>query len=230
MNWKSSMLAAVVVMIAGAATGALVGGKTKTDTVTSTVNSTVTTTIKEKGPEKTTPTENTVSTSEPGPTPGANEVFLSSYLESLPGGTEKLNQNSQNASITLPAPQEELAGKTYPHAIAFGISSQGENGRALTASYQLPTPGFSKLTSKAVGLQTSANAAATYHLTVYKNGNNTPNSVVLYQQDYTGPSTIHSMSIETKGATDLLFVWTHKAAEPEEQSTFIMAEPILTKG
>ena len=226
MNWKSTTLAAAVVIVAGAATGALVGGKTKTNTVTATVNSTVTTTITEKEPP---PTEKTVSTSEPGSSPGANETFLSSYLEALPGGAEKLNQNSQNASITLPAPQEELAGKTYPHAIAFGLSSQGEGGY-LTASYQLPIPGFSKLTSKAVGLQTSANSATTYHLTVYKNGNNTPNSVVLYQQDYTGPSTIHSMSIATRGATDLLFVWTHKAAEPEGQSTFVMAEPILTKG
>jgi hypothetical protein len=229
-SWKSSMLAAVVVIVAGVATGALVGGKTRTNTVTATVNSTVTRTVTEKAPEKATSPEKPVSPPEPGSSPGANEVFLSAYLEALPGGTEKLNQNSQSASITLPAPQEELAGKTYPHAIAFGLSSQGQNGGQLTASYQLPTPGFTKLTSKAVGLQTSANSATTYHLTVYKNGNNTPNSTVLYQQDYTGPSTVHSMSIETHGATDLLFVWTHKAAEPEDQSTFIIAEPILTKG
>lgn len=99
----------------------------------------------------------------------------------------------------------------------------------MTASYQIPTPGFTELSSNAVGLQTSSNAGTTFHLAVYKNEDSSPHSIVLYQADFRGPSTVHKMGIPIQGATDILFVWTHKTDEPEEGSTFILAEPVLTR-
>jgi hypothetical protein len=162
------------------------------------------------------------------PSGNSNEEYLTDYLESQ-GGADALDHNSENASMDTTAAQRELEGQTYPHAVAFDLNGQEVDGQ-LTASYQIPTPGFTKLTSNAVGLQTSSNASTVYHLTVYKNEDSSPNSIVLYQADFRGPSTVHKMSITTQGATDLLFVWTHKSSEPEEGSTFVLADPVLTGG
>lgn len=239
MNWKSSLLGAVVVMIAGAATGVAIGGKTKTQTRTATVVRTVNVTT----PSTSTPnTGTTATTGNPGgsseqsststevsagssPSGNSDEEYLAAYLESQ-GGAEALNHNSENASMDTEAAKRELKGQTYPHAVAFDLGARAEGQ---TASYQIPTPGFTNLTSDAVGLQTSSNASTTYHLTVYKNNDSSPHSVVLYQAEFTGPSTVHKMSFAIQGATDVLFVWTHKIREPEEGSTFILAEPVLTR-
>ncbi len=238
MNWKSSLLGAVVVMIVGAATGVAIGGKTKTQTRTATVVRTVNvttpatstpdtdttaTTVNPGGPseQSSTSTEATGSSS----SGNSDEEYLAAYLESQ-GGAEALNHNSENASMDTEAAKRELKGQTYPHAVAFDLGARDEGQ---TASYQIPTPGFTQLTSDAVGLQTSSNASTTYHLTVYKNNDSSPHSVVLYEEEFSGPSTVHKMSFAIQGATDVLFVWTHKIREPEEGSTFILAEPVLTR-
>jgi len=238
MNWKSSLLGAVVVMIAGAATGVAIGGKTRTRTRTATVVRTVNvttpaTSTSNTGTTATTgnpggPSEQSSSSTEAAgssPSGNSNEEYLASYLESQ-GGAEALNHNSENASMDTEAAKRELKGQTYPHAVAFDLGARAEGQ---TASYQIPTPGFTQLTSDAVGLQTSSNASTIYHLTVYKNNDNSPHSVVLYQAEFSGPSTVHKMSFAIQGATDILFVWTHKIREPEEESTFILAEPVLTR-
>jgi hypothetical protein len=54
-------------------------------------------------------------------------------------------------------------------------------------------------------------------------------SIVLYQADFHGPSTVHEMSITTQGATDSLFVCTHRSNETEDGSAFILAEPVPTQ-
>lgn len=236
MSWKASLLGAVLVVAAGLAVGVAIGGKTETRTVTATVvrkvkvpappSTTANTTATTPPTATATPPSNAGSSKTTSPPGNSNEEYLTDYLESQ-GGAEALNHNSENASMDTTPTQRELKGQTYPHAVAFDLNEQGVNGR-LTASYQVPTPGFTKLTSNAVGLQTSSNASTIYHLAVYKNEDSSPNSIVLYQADFRGPSTVHKMSITTQGATDLLFVWTHKTSEPEEGSTFILADPVLT--
>lgn len=244
MNWKASLFGAVVVIIAGLAVGVGIGGKTKTKTNVVTVTvikktkvlvpaSTATTTSGATTTGVTTPTTATTSANASGskassPSGNSNEEYLTDYLESQ-GGAEALDHNSENASMDTAAAQRELKGQTYSHAVAFDLADQGGAG-ALTASYQIPTPDFTELTSNAVGLQTSSNANTIYHLAVYKNEDSSPNSIVLYQANFRGPSTVHKMSIATQGATDLLFVWTHKTSEPEEGSTFVLADPVLTGG
>jgi hypothetical protein len=239
MNWKASLLGAVLVVAAGLAVGIAIGGKTATRTVTVTVvrkvkvpapAPTTTTTAAATTPTTTTTAttpSNTTGSKTTSPSGNSDEEYLTDYLESQ-GGAEALNHNSENASMDTTPTQRELEGQTYPHAVAFDLNDQGGGDPELTASYQIPTPGFTELTSNAVGLQTSSNASAIYHLAVYKNEDSSPNSIVLYQADFRGPSTVHKMSIATQGATDLLFVWTHKASEPEEGSTFILADPVLT--
>lgn len=241
MNWKASLLGAVVVLIAGAATGIVIGGKTttrtktvtvtRTDKVASTPTATTNTgTTETTGSTSTAETTGTSTEASTGSSPSgnSNEEYLVDYLESQ-GGAGALNHNSEHASMDTTPAQRELAGQTYSHAVAFDLSEQGEDSQKLTASYQIPTPGFTELKSNAVGLQTSSNARTTYHLVVYKNEDSSPNSVVLYQADFRGPSTVHKMSIPTQGATDILFVWTHKNLEPEEGSTFVLADPVLTR-
>ncbi len=110
--------------------------------------------------------------------------------------------------------------------MVFNVANDGQGD---TATFQLPTPGFTRLTSKAVGLETVSNAEAYYRLTVYKNNDSSPNSVVLYQAAFHGPSEIHKMDFGLQGATDILFVWTKSASEPDNQDTFILADPILTR-
>jgi hypothetical protein len=241
MSWKASLLGAVLVVAAGLAVGVAIGGKTttRTDTVTvvrkvkvsvppPTTTTTAVTTTAVTTPTSTTATtpSNTTSSKTASLSGNSDEEYLTDYLESQ-GGAEALNHNSENAAMDTIPTQRELEGQTYPHAVAFDLNEQGVDGR-LTASYQIPTPGFTKLTSNAVGLQTSSNASTIYHLVVYKNEDSSPDSIVLYQADFRGPSTVHKMSIAIQGATDLLFVWTHKAREPEEGSTFVLADPVLT--
>jgi hypothetical protein len=240
MNWRASLFGALVVVAAGLATGIVIGGKTSTRTKTATVVRTVTVKTPLSTPASTSTTASTNSTettttgteasespsASTSPTGNSGEEYLVDYLESQ-GGAEALNHNSENAGMDTSASQKELAGQTYAHAVAFDLNEQGE-GR-LTASYQIPTPGFTHLTSSAVGLQTSSNANTTYHLAVYKNEDSSPHSVILYQADFHGPSTVRKMSFAIQGATDILFVWTHKTNEPEAGSTFILAEPVLTR-
>jgi hypothetical protein len=236
MSWKSSLLGALLVAIAGLAVGAVIGGKTTTrvDTVTilrkvRTPTPPSTTTSATTTPTVTAPASSSKSvpatTSSPS-SPAGQEQFLASYLESQ-GGAETLNHDAQNASLDTNPSQQELAGQTYQHAVAFDLNASGEG---ITASYQIPTPNFTHLASNAVGLNTTSNASTTFHLTVYKNDNSSPNSVVLYQETFHGPSAVHRMSFATQGATDVLFVWTHKSAEPEGQDIFILADPVLTGG
>jgi hypothetical protein len=236
MSWKASLLGAVLVVAAGLAVGVAIGGKTATRTITVTVvrkvkapapAPTTTTTAATTTPTAPTTTPNTsASTATPPSNPANQEQFLDSYLESQ-GGAETLNHDAENASLDPNPSQQELAGQTYQHAVAFDLDASGEGA---TASYQIPSPGFTRLASSAVGLDTTSNARATYRLTVYKNDDSSPNSVVLYQGTFHGPSAVHRMSFATQGATDLLFVWTHKASEPEAQDTFILADPVLTGG
>jgi hypothetical protein len=238
-SWKASLLGAVLVVAAGLAVGVAIGGKTATRTLTVTVvrkvkvpapapttTSAAATTPTPTTTTATTPT-NASSSKTTSPSGNSDEEYLADYLESQ-GGAEALNHNSENASMDTTPTQRELEGQTYPHAVAFDLNDQGGGNPELTASYQIPTPGFTELTSNAVGLQISSNASTVYHLTVYKNEDSSPNSIVLYQANFRGPSTVHKMSIAIQGATDLLFVWTHKTSEPEEGSTFVLADPVLT--
>jgi hypothetical protein len=227
-NWKASLFGAVLVAVCGLAVGAAIGGKTKdkTRTVRVTVSSTVTTTSSETtSTPTTTPTGTGTSTTPAGETttePG--QQYLAEYLAGQ--GSEKLDRDASEVSLSNEPTKQELQGQTYQQAVVFNIENDGSSD---TASFQLPTPGFSRLSSKAIGLKTISNAETYYKLTVYKNNDSSPNSVVLYKASFHGPSETHQMDFALQGATDILFVWTKSASEPDSQDVFILADPVLTK-
>lgn len=228
MSWRSSLLGAVVVIAAGAAVGALAGGKTSTDVRTTTLVKTVkliktvtTSPTTSTGSTTTAPTASGTTTT--SATNSSSERYLAEYVESV-GGIDAINNNTQNASMLDNPNQHELGGQVYQHALAFGLDAQGENQ---SASVQIPTPGFARFTAPAAGLETTANANAVYRLTIYKNNDSSPHSTVLYQAIFQGPSTIRKLSFPLQGAADILLVWTHKAAEPAYQDTFVLADPVL---
>jgi hypothetical protein len=230
MNWKASLFGAVLVAVCGLVVGVAVGGKTKTKTIT--VASTVTTTTTTPAPAEvsnttaTTPpdTTNSESTSSGETSPEAGQQYLAEYLASQ--NSEQLNGDASEVSLSNEPSKQELQGKTYQQAVVFSIENYGSSN---TASFQIPTPGFKRLSSKAVGLQTISNAETSYQLAVYKNNDSSPNSVVLYRAAFHGPSEIHKMDFALQGATDILFVWTKSASEPDGQDVFILADPVLTQ-
>ena len=122
--------------------------------------------------------------------------------------------------------RQELAGQTYQHAVVFDLDSPNEGE---TASYQLPDPWRSPTLIRR-GRPWILQCKHDYHLTVYKNEDTSPHAVVLYQASFKGPSTVRKMSIATQGATDVVFLWSHKTPEPEHQDTFILADPVLSGG
>lgn len=233
MSWRASLLGALLVSLAGLAVGVAIGGK-KVTTV-----HTVTVVEKVKAPQASATTTTDAASSTPATTgttpppavanPANQEQYLASYLESQ-GGAETLNHDATSVSLDDKPQQQELGGHTYQHAVAFDIDNSSESEGASSASYQIPTPGFTRLTSEQVGLQTTSNAGTVYRLTVYKNDDSSPKSVILYQATFHGPSTIRRMSFDTQGATDVLFVWTHTNSEPDYQDTFILADPVLKEG
>ncbi len=231
MNWKASLVGAIIVAVCGLAVGVAVGGKTKTKTVKVTVSSTITTTSPAATPlssaTTTTPAVGTTtdSNSSSGETsPEAGQQFLAEYLAGQ--NSEQLNGDASEVSLSDEPSKQELQGQVYQQAVVFNINNDGAGN---TASFQLPTPGFSRLSSKAIGLETIANAETYYKLTVYKNNGSSPNSIVLYQASFHGPSEVHKMDFALQGATDIVFVWTKGDSEPDSQSVFILADPVLTK-
>ncbi len=226
MNWKASLLGALLVAVSGLGVGVAVGGKTTTKTVgvTETVTETSSTPATTNSATTSTTASTPTTTSTGSETPSEGQQFLAEYLAGQ--DSEKLNGDASSVSLSSEPSKQELQGQTYQQAVVFNISnSYNEN----TASFQLPTPGFSRLTSKAVGLETISNAEAFYKLTVYKNDDSSPSSVVLYKASFHGPSEVHKMDFALQGATDLLFVWTKNSSEPDSQDVFILAEPVLTR-
>lgn len=244
MNWKASLTGALLVAICGVAAGVAVDGKSKTTTRTITVT-TPAQTISNAGAAES-PATTASSTTAPGATststtsgttatgtttasttaeaPQEGQEYLAEYLAGQ--GAEKLNADASNVDMSSEAGKEELQGQTYQQAVAFTIS----NGCcASSATFQMPTPGFSRLTSKAIGLETIANAEAFYKLTVYKNNDSSPNSTALYSATFHGPSEIHKMDFALDGATDLVFIWTKESSEPDGQDVFILADPVLSR-
>ncbi|MGO9320553.1 MAG: hypothetical protein ACLQBY_07105 [Solirubrobacteraceae bacterium] len=233
----------MIVAICGLAVGAAVGtkGGTKTHTVTVTQTSpavsnasaittpsTTASTSSSTASTSSAPSTGTSSTSSTGTSPaaeppGEGQQYLAEYLAGQ--GAEKLNGDASEVELSSEAGKEELQGQTYQQAVAFNIGSCCNN----RSTFQIPTPGFSRLTSKAVGLETIANAEAFYKLTVYKNNDSSPNSVVLYSATFHGPSEIHKMDFGLQGATDLVFVWTKSSSEPDGQDVFILADPVLSR-
>lgn len=238
MNWKASLFGAVLVAVCGLAVGAAVGGKTKTRLVTvtterpavSTPTTPTTETAKTTGEPPgtaTAPGVGTTTTTTPSTTPeppAEGQQYLAEYLAGQE--SEKLNGDASDVSLSSEPTKQELQGQTYQQAVVFDINNGGSGN---TASFQVPTPGFTRLTSKAVGLQTISNAETFYKLTVYKNNDSSPNSVVLYRATFHGPSEVHKMDFALQEATDLLFVWTKSSSEPDSQDTFILADPVLTR-
>jgi hypothetical protein len=233
-NWKASLFGAVLVAVCGLAVGVAVGGKktTKVRTVTRTEiepspsSSQSTSTPSVSTPSTATTTSgvsNTTSTAAVEP-PAEGQEYLAEYLAGK--NSEQLNGDATSASLSSEPSKQELQGQTYQQAVAFTIAN-GDEGNS--ASFQVPTPGFSRLTSKTVGLQTISNAETYYKLTVYKNDDSSPSSVVLYQASFHGPSEVHKMDFALQGATDLLFVWTKSSSEPDSQDVFILADPVLTR-
>lgn len=168
----------------------------------------------------TTAETDTSTTPEP---PAEGQQFLAEYLAGQ--DSEKLNGDADSVELDGEPSKQELQGQTYHQAVVFNISNYGSGN---TASFQVPSPGFSRLTSKAIGLETVSNAETFYKLTIYKNNDSSPNSVVLYKATFHGPSEAHRMDFDLQGAIDLLFVWTKSSSEPDGQDVFILADPVLT--
>jgi hypothetical protein len=232
-SWRPALIGAIVVIAAGVAVGALIGGNASSPAQTTTVVRTVkvvdtvtvgTATNATGTNTTTTPANGTTTPASSGAPGSSSERYLSEYVESV-GGIDAINNNAQNASMLDNPNQHELGGQVYQHALALGLDAQGEN---VSAIVQIPTPGFVRFSSPAVGLETTANANASYRLTIYKNNDNSPHSAVLYQAPFQGPSTIRKVSFALQGAADILLVWTHKAAEPDNQDTFVLADPVLS--
>jgi hypothetical protein len=230
-NWQASAIGAIVVLAGGAAVGVAVGSKESTKVRTATLIHTVkVVTTVAAAPPKTSSTAvggsqpSAATSTTPGSAANAGERYLADYLESE-GGSDAVDANAENASMLSNPNQQELGGQLYQHAVAIQLDAQDEN---VTASIQMPTPGFSRLSSPAVGLATTTNANAAYRLTVYKNDDSSPSSVVLYQASFHGPSTIRKVTFALQEAADIVLVWTHKAPEPDDQDTFILADPVLT--
>jgi hypothetical protein len=233
MNWKASLTGALLVAACGVAAGAAIGGKTNTKVLRLTVPTTVTVTVPATA-SATTPTSTTetgststsvgTSTGTEAPPEGGHQQYLAEYLAGQ--NAEQLAGDASNVSLSSEPTKQELQGQTYPQAVVFNIDNE-DGGN--TASFQIPTPGFTRLSAKSIGLQIVANAEAYYKLTIFKNDDSSPSSVVLYQASFHGPSETHPMNIGLQGATDLLFVWTKASSEPDGQDVFILANPILTR-
>ncbi len=233
MNWKASLIGALIVAACGAGVGVALGSKTNTKVVRLTQPTTVTVTVPAptttSGAATTTPATtstpaSTASTAnEPAPESG-HQQYLAEYLAGQ--NAEQLAGDAKNVSLSSEPTKQELQGQTFQQAVVFNINNDGGGN---VASFQIPTPGFSRLSSKSVGLQTVSNAEAYYKLTVYKNDDSSPSSVVLYQASFHGPSEVHGMNMGLQGATDLLFVWTKTSSEPDGQDVFILANPVLTR-
>jgi hypothetical protein len=231
-NWKASLLGALLVAVSGLAVGVAVGGKTTTKIlrVTATAPAVPGKSTPQTSSTATTPstsaTSNTpVTTTSTAPQPPAEgQQFLAEYLAGQ--DSEKLNGDAKAVGLSSEPSKQELQGQTYQQAVVFDITNSDSGN---TASFQVPTPGFTRLSSKAVGLETISNAEAFYKLTVYKNDDSSPGSVVLYQATFHGPSEVHKMDFALQGATDLLFVWTKSQSEPDNQDVFILADPVLTR-
>lgn len=233
MNWKASLLGAVIVAATGLAVGAGIGGKTTTDTKTTTVTvaqtitTSATTTPAATSPSTTDTTSSTDTTAATTPTPGSQQYY-SDYLGKQ--DQSQLDSLSTNVSLDSSAPTLQLKGQTYPHAVAFDIGNNTTYAPT-TESYQVPIAGFKHLSSPIVGLNTNASAQSLYKLKVYKDSASNPNATVLYHATFNGPSQTHTMSFDTQGATDLVFVWTEPSTgEPDGGDNFIIAEPIVTSG
>jgi hypothetical protein len=232
-NWKASLFGAVLVAVCGLAVGVAVGGKTTTKTRTVTApapaasSAPTTQTPSTSATSSTATTSSTpaaATTSSTAEIPAEGQEYLAEYLAGQ--NSEKLDGDADSVGLSSEPSKQELQGQTYQQAVVFDISNDGEGN---TASFQVPTPGFSRLSSKAVGLETISNAEAFYKLTIYKNDDSSPSSVVLYEATFHGPSEVHKMDFALQGATDLLFVWTKNQSEPDSQDVFILADPVLTR-
>lgn len=228
MNWKASLIGAVLVAGSGLVVGAAIGGKKTTKFVTVAAPAPAAATAPAATTSGTTSTETTSSTQtattgESPPESGGREEYLAEYLGRQ--DSEQLSQDAANVSLSNEPSKQELQGQTYQQAVAFAIDGSSDSN----ASFQVPTPGFSRLTSKAAGLEINTNAETSYKLTVYKNNDSSPNSVVLYQASFHGPSEVHKMDFSLQGATDVLFVWARQGSTSYGQDVFILADPVLTR-
>ncbi len=232
MNWKSSLFGALLVAIAGLAVGVAIGGKTTTkihrvtETTQAASSTALAQTASTTAPAETPTTASTptTTTEPPAESPTEGQQYLAEYLAGQDGN--KLNEDASGVSLSSEPSKQALQGQTYQQAVVFDIDNYSDGN---TVSFQVPTPGFRRLSSKAVGLETISNAEAFYKLTIYKNDDSSPNSVVLYRATFHGPSEVHKMDFDLREATDLLFVWTKGSSEPDGQDVFILGDPVLSQ-
>lgn len=234
MNWKSSLMGAVVVIAAGLGVGVAIGAKkagrapTGTTTVARTIRVTVTTTTPATTSTPTATATTGTSTAPPASSKGTtnSQQYYADYLS-----IQSTGNGGNNASLDSSPSTIELKGQTYSHAIAFDLSP--DNSQTNSESYQLPIPGFKHVSASLAGLQTSTPAGDSYKLTIYKDNDN-PGATVLYNASFAGPSGTHAVSFDTQGATDLLFVWGSTTADANSTNSssspdiFVFADPVIS--
>jgi hypothetical protein len=173
-------------------------------------------------PAGTTATTSSTTTSS-GPS-SSSKQYYANYLSTQ--DTSQLDSNATNAGLDGNASSLELNGQTYPQAVAFDLSTDGQTPQ--TESYQLPIPGFKHFSASIAGLATNDSAKSSYKLTIYKNNDN-PGATVLYTDTFSGPSGTHAISFDTQGATDLVLDWTEPSSgEPDSSDQFILANPVVS--
>jgi hypothetical protein len=224
-NWRASLLGALIVAAAGLAVGVVIGGKRTTETVTVTAaRATVTVTSTATVPETGSSTATTGPSTPPGSTTGgdgAQQQYLGDYL--INQGTTDLNNEASGVSLIDDPSTIQLKGRSYQHAVGFSLNNYSSDN-----TFQMPA-GFKHLTSSIIGLGTLSGASTRYRLKIYKDHSDTPNATVLYSQTFHGPSDTHPLDFDTQGATVLVLEWTQTAEEPDSDNDFIMADPVITR-
>ncbi len=221
MNWRASLLGAVIVAVAGLGVGVAVGGKTTVKTTTVTVaGKTTVTTVTQTTPGSSVTTGPGTTTQPPGDS--ATQQYLADYLAGQ--GTQELNDEASGVSLLDDPSSVQLKGRSYQHAVGFSLDNYSS-----TNTFQMPISEFGHMSSKIVGLGTLSGASTSYRLKVYKDHGDTPNATVLYNQTFHGPSGTHSLAFDTQGATVLVFEWTQLVDEPDSDNDFIMADPVITR-
>lgn len=222
MNWRASLLGALIVAAAGLAVGVVIGGKKTTETVTvAAARTTVTVTTTAPAPDTGSSTATTGTSTVPPSTDGGDGQYLADYLVNQ--GTTDLNNEASGVSLIDDPSTIQLKGRSYQHAVGFSLNNYSSDN-----TFQMPA-GFKRLRSSIIGLGTLSGASTRYRLKIYKDHSDTPNATVLYNQTFHGPSDTHSLDFDTQGATVLVLEWTQTAAEPDSDNDFIMADAVITR-
>jgi hypothetical protein len=202
-NWKPALVAAVVVIAAGAATGIAVGGKTKTVTTTETqtvAQATPTTvTPPESTPTTTTPTTGTTATAPPA------DGRPPKYLVDTEEDVNETNLSIENRSA-------KIGGESFPDSVVAYTDPPS------TVEYSTDGYGQFKASLGFEPEHTDSNMQAT--LTIFKDQKR---GEKLYgPKSFDGPGKPVPVEFPTRGATKLVFSFTRDSEDFAPDNAFVL--------